>query len=135
MTEHTKDYRVRFVYDQDAEFEECNGERRPLTESEYKEAGYQNNGVNVTYTEYLAYYGNPDRHVYLACIVDKQCACCDQWRTAESLWNIDMMDDDPSLQRITIDRNYTLTEILAIDASDYLASIAREVLADSGYQS
>lgn len=33
--------RIKFVVDPDAQFEECNGEARPLTEDEYRENPYR----------------------------------------------------------------------------------------------
>jgi hypothetical protein len=155
-------YRVRFVYDPDASFEESNGEARPLTEQEYKGNEYRGCPVHprkplkahgtcsvadcrrkaqdIPYDEYLAYYGNPERHVYLGCIVDRACPCCDEWSTAGSLWSIDFMDDDRALHAITIGnmeygsrsaKGEYLTEEQAIALPSYLGEVAREVLDDA----
>src|SRR4029453_15521147 len=59
MTTDNKTYRVRFVHDDDAEFEECNGQARPLTEAEYAEHSYQKDGRSGRYAENLDYYGTP----------------------------------------------------------------------------
>lgn len=127
MTRH----RVRFVLDEDAQFEECNGESRPLTADEYAGNEYMGCPVHprgfdgdksadttaegqlgqgvckcgrlyepIPYTEYLAYYGNPDRHVYFGYEVQEQCSCCQAWQIIDSLWNIDMMDNSPELKTI-----------------------------------
>ena len=122
-------YRIKFVIDEDASFEECNGEPRPLTRAEYAENVYRacpkhprsklppqrvDGGrawcgecgaeyVDIPYDEYLAYYGNPDRHVYLGAIVEKQCGECKTWTQTASLWRIDVMDDDPAYLRTPLD--------------------------------
>lgn len=116
-------YRIRFVYDEDAVFEECNGEARPLTREEYDKDYYVENGKRASYERYRAYWGNPDRHVYLGAIVDRQCPCCDTWKTAASLWYIDVMDDQPEAQ--CVDRTYTREELEAIPG--YLRDVAREL--------
>ncbi len=165
-------YRVKFVYDEDAEFEECNGENRPLTEAEYIENQYQAcprhpraaskvirkaytrktpNGAkhvraivgctvcgettyeNVPYVEYLAYYGNPARHVYLGCIVERQTSCtCGEhvaWETAGSLWWIDFMDDDQAYLSLDINTWYTPAE--AAKLAGYAGTVALGVLGEA----
>lgn len=131
--DHVKAYRVKFVIDEDARFEECNGQARPLTRAEYAEAEYQKDGKPVPYAEYRRYYGNPDRHVYLGCVVEAQCPCCDGW-TADgaSLWRIDFMDDDRAYQAVTLDKWYTPAE--AIKLPDYAGSVAGEILSEAGYK-
>jgi hypothetical protein len=162
---------VRFVYDPDSSFEECNGEARPLTEAEYAENSYRGcpdhpragsrvidasispnivgcavcgrrDYAEISYAEYLAYYGNPEKHVYLGCIVEAQCPCCSAW-TAEgsSLWGIDMMTDDPALHRVAIgtlrDRvaqGEWLTPAEALALPGYLAEVARELLGEAGWK-
>lgn len=134
-------FRIRFVFDPDAQFEECNGESRPLTETEYADAEYMKDGKPIVYSKYLQYYGNPDRHYYLGCIVEKQCPCCSVWSTAESLWHIDLMDDDASLRDLTIgdlDRRHRanpreyLTPATARALPSYLGDVARELLQEAG---
>lgn len=91
----------KFTIDDDAQFEECNGESRPLTEAEYVENGYRQCSIHprqscacdglgyveVPYAEYLQYYGNPDRHVYVFLDVYYPDGGSD------GLGNIDLMDD------------------------------------------
>jgi hypothetical protein len=148
-------YRITFLEDQDAQFEECNGEARPLTRDEYAEATYRGcpdhpragsktldatvspnltgcavcgrtDDVDIPYDEYLAYYGNPDRHVYLACLVERQCDCCHVWQTASALGAIDVMNDSPEWRTVQIGRRYTPDEAARLPG--YLAEIAREEL-------
>jgi hypothetical protein len=126
MTEPTK-YRVQFVIDDDARFEECNGESRPLTAAEYRENQYLRDGTPVPYAEYLRYYGNPDRHVYLACIVQKQCHCCSSWPIVGSLCNIDNMDDSPEYRAITLDKWYAPDDPAIVG---YLREVAAELIAE-----
>ncbi len=128
-----KAFRVRFVIDEDASFEECNGKPRPLSEDEYAENYYMKDGEKVSYADYLDYQGNPDRHVYFGCIVEGQCACCDTWKTLESLWDIDVMDDDPAYRNLTLDVGYPAAEAVALP--DYLGETTRELLDEAGYTS
>lgn len=171
-------FRVKFVYDTDAQFEESNGEARPLTEAEYKDNEYyacpvhtrgdksadlQENGIGtcmrpvaqsdedaansrpgaapavcgkryapIPYDEYLAYYGNPDRHVYLGVIVEKQCGECHKWSVAGSLWHIDFMDDSREYLRTNLDHYYTPEEAIALPG--YAGDVAGEVLSEAGYE-
>ena len=119
QTDSTAQYRIRFIIDDQASFEESNGESRPLTRAEYAGNEYRGclehpragsrplsdtqQGIGVCtvcarriqpipYDEYLRYYGNPDRHVYLGCEVQRQCPCCEAWKTVGALGHIDMMD-------------------------------------------
>ena len=148
--------RVRFVIDQDAQFEECNGEARPLTEEEYAENAYQacplhpragtkvidiggkgkpqiqgcaicgnTKYEDVPYAEYLAYYGNPDAHVYLRCETQKQCPTCGGWQaTGISLWGIDFMQDSRELNSINVDE--WMDEATAATLPGYAGEVARE---------
>jgi hypothetical protein len=127
----TKAYRVRFVYDNDAQFEECNGEARPLTEDEYRDNEYMKDGAPVSYADYLDYYGNPLRHVYLGCEVQTQCDCCGMWKHAASLWNIDFMDDRPELNAVYPNKWFTPEN--AASWPGYLKEVAQEVLREAGY--
>ena len=114
--------RYRVDYDPDYQFEECNGKARPLTAEEYAENVYRacpdhpragtkvialgppqvqgceicgrTDYADIPYEEYLAYYGNPDRHVGLFIEREDQCPCCLQWAPGGTLSGIDMMDTD-----------------------------------------
>jgi hypothetical protein len=141
-------YRLRYAIDDLASFEECNGEGRPLTEAEYAENQYMrlvdpagaSDGprVPVTYAEYLAYYGNPDRHVYVELQVQQQCNACDGWHTVGSLGNIDLMDDDPALREVEIGESsrrgkwYTPADVQQWGAH-YLKDCAIEELQNAGW--
>jgi hypothetical protein len=151
-------YRVKFVIDEQARFEECNGEPRPLTEAEYAENQYRacpkhprgstlpartENGrawcgdcgteyADVPYADYLEYQGNPDRHVYLGVIVEKKCKCCGTWTNAASLWHIDFMDDDRAYQQTNLDHWYEPD--VAGRLPDYAGEVAREQLEEAGYK-
>jgi hypothetical protein len=153
--------RVRYVYDEDARFEECNGEARPLTEAEYAENSYRScpdhpragtivvneeppytsaqiqgcavcrrtDYVDVPYAEYLRYYGDPDRHVYLGCVAEACCACCGSWTVKGSVWGIDLMDDSPELRAITVGE--WMTEAAAAALPGYAGDMAREQIAEA----
>lgn len=126
-------YRVKFVYDEDAQFEECNGENRPLTSEEYAENEYLEHGKPVPYDRYLEYYGNPDRHVYLGCIAQRQCSCCEEWVNAASVWGIDFMDDSPELKALIIGNHYyTPQEVLVLPG--YVRDVALDELMEAGYK-
>jgi hypothetical protein len=116
-------YRIRFEYDDLASFEECNGEARPLTEEEYADAQYMKDGVPVPYAEYLDYYGNPDRHVYMRAVLESKCVCCGSWSVVDSLHSIDFMDDSP--ETCAIDRTFSARELAAVPG--YLQDIARDM--------
>ena len=121
--------RVRWTYDDDARFEECNGEPRPLTESEYTDHAYYKDGQPVSYADYLSYYGNPDRHVYLGCLVDVACPTCGQYETRASLWRIDFMDDSPEWYAIHLDKPLSVADALALPG--YAADVVRELLQEA----
>lgn len=131
MTQTISGYRVRFVIDDTARFEEYNGKSRPLTEDEYKGQEYRKDGQDVPYAEYRRYYGNPDRHVYLGCELQKECTCCGTFKTVESLWNIDCMDDNPEFQHVQLRHWYSLGEVLDDVKLGYLREVARDLAADT----
>ena len=158
-------YRVRFVIDEDARFEECNGEARPLSAAEYQNNQYmacpkhvrgskatdtQVNGVGycgqcgakyqpIPYAEYLQYYGNPEAHVYLGCVVEWQCPCCSHWEGGEgydghhgvSLWGIDTMIDSPEYLALRLDQWYTPADARALVG--YLGVVAADLLEEAGW--
>lgn len=127
------EYRVRVVYDEHTQFEECNGELGPLTEEEYAKDYYMQDGQPIPYDEYLEYYGNPDRHVYVGVIVDKRCQCCRQWEENKaSLWGIDFMDDSPEVDAVHLPEcEFTVEQALRLPG--YLGEVAKEVLHEAGY--
>lgn len=49
----------------------------------------------VPYEEYVAYYGNPERHIGLFVVREDQCPCCQSWVEGGALYGIDVMDDNP----------------------------------------
>lgn len=107
-------------YDPEARFEECNGESRPLTETEYAQYYYRNpDGTHVSYEDYLDYHGNPARHVYLYIQRQDRCPCCDSWVKGDSLYGIDFMDDSP-------EANTSGTFTIA-DLPGYLQEIAKDL--------
>lgn len=124
-------YRVRFVLDTEARFEECNGQSRPLTEEEYA-VNYYNDpqGNRVSYADYLRYQGNPDRHVFLACQVQKQCDCCNAFNDVQSLWGIDCMDDNPEYLHTRLDHWYSFGEVNDDPRFGYLRDVARELVVE-----
>lgn len=74
---------------------------------------------DLTYAEYRAYYGDPDRHVYVQSRVQRQCPCCEQWMDTGGTGRIDLMDDAPELR--ALDRWF------AADAIHQLPGYLREV--------
>lgn len=124
-------YRVYFEIDEDYELDGCDG--KPLPESpECYDAngGIMSNGEYVDYAEYLRYYGNPDRHVVLSCIVERECVCCGCWTVAESLHGIDMMDDSEGMHTLAMKPHY-YTAAEAVALPDYLGEVARETLEEA----
>jgi hypothetical protein len=51
-------------------------------------------GRRIPFDEYMGYYGNPESHVVLCALVEKQCEHCDEWAVVDSLCGIDFMDND-----------------------------------------
>lgn len=127
------EHAVRIVDDMEACFEECNGQPRPLTEAEYAENAYMDGDRRIPYAEYLEYYGNPARHVYLGIIVEERpigCGCddddiCGHWDTLDSLWGIDLMYDDPCAQQATGER-LSIAEARALKG--YLGDVVRDLI-------
>ena len=91
-----------------------------------------NDGKPIPYDQYLQYYGNPDRHVYLGCVAEVQCPCCDHWESDASVWHIDFMDDDPELSAVNVGK--AIPAMDAMNLPGYAGEIAREMLAESGMQ-
>ena len=154
------EFRVRFVSDDDSQFEECNGGSLPLTEDEYAENTYracpkhpragstvvdastnpptvgcaicgETAYADIPYPEYLAYYGNPDAHVYLGCIVEKACQACGHYENAESAWGIGFMIDSREYDAIAIGE--WMTPEAATGLPGYAGDVARDLLAEAGH--
>jgi len=152
-------YRVRFVLDEDHQFEECNGEARPLTKAEYAGNEYRacpdhpragtkvvdwgaapdksqqvqgcavcgrTDYQDIPYEEYRAYYGNPDRHVYLQLEVQKGCPCCGAWHHVGGLGGIDFMDDAKELDAISLGDWIAEADVNTLPG--YLREVAEEDL-------
>lgn len=126
------EYRIRFVEDPDAQFEECNGEARSLTEDEYRENEYMKDGQPIPYEEYLRYYGNPDRHVYLLAEAQAKCPCCGAWQTKGCLGSIDFMDDAPELRAVAGETWFTPEQAERLPG--YARETALEVLQEARYR-
>lgn len=138
MPKRKKLYRVRFIEDPDARFEESNGEARPLTEEEYTGNEYQQDGKTIPYAEYRRYYGNPKRHVYLSCEAQSCCPCCGEWESwAGGLHGIDFMDDSPELRAVGAYYDskratwFTPEEVEQLPG--YLRECALSTLGEAGY--
>lgn len=86
--------RYRIDYDPETTFEECNGQSRPLTETEYQEHSYLKDGQPISYEDYLNYYGNPSRHVYFYIEREDRCPLCNTYHVVDAVYGIDFMDDD-----------------------------------------
>lgn len=135
-------------HDLDATFEESNGEPRPLTQDEYRGNEYRacpihpragtktidatvspniqgcaqcgrTDYVDVSYVEYRAYYGNPDRHVYLFVQREDKCPCCETWHRGDNLYGIDCMDDNPEVRLVG---THTLDEL-----TGYIREVAEDL--------
>lgn len=109
-------------YDDDGRFEECNGEHRPLTNDEYLDNEYYRDGKPLSYAEYCAYYGDPDRHIYLYVKRQDVCPHCDSWIDGDAVYGIDVMDDDKEASCIGI---FTLAQL-----PGHLHDVARDLDAD-----
>lgn len=133
MPRHTHtppSYRIRFVEDPDATFEESNGEPRPLTAAEYAGNEYLRDGQPIPYDEYLAYYGNPDRHCYLMTEIETTCGCCKRPARVIGTGHIDFMDDSPELAHVGT--WYTPEQVERLP--EFLQTMAFEDLAEAGWK-
>lgn len=131
MARAPKAYRVRFTLDPDATFEECNGSGEPLSEEAYAQNPYMEDGKPASYARYLAYWGNPDRHVYLQCEVEARCACCGAWEYVSGTGGIDFMDDSPEGNQTDV--YFTPDQILTDRHLGYLREVALEDLTKAGW--
>ena len=100
-----------------------------MNAEEYAENQYMRDGQPISYAEYLAYYGNPERHVYLMSEVEKACRCCHTYSYAGGTGYIDFMNDDPALAEVGI--WYTPAEA---ERLGHLREIALQDLEDAGYR-
>lgn len=122
------DYRVIFEFDPEGRFEACNGQPRPLTEEEYGEHQYFEYRMPIPYAQYLRYYGNPDRHVYLMACIERRCGCCGHWAATEHhLCGIDLMDDSPEYLQVELMQAYDPCDPLP----GYLADVAADLFAEA----
>lgn len=156
-------YRVRFVEDAGAQFEECNGESCPLTEEEYADNRYMgcpdhpragsipdpcHPGTSlglcarvdcrkplapIPYEEYRAYYGNPKMHVYLGVVADRLCPHCGNWEEGVS----SVWGVDFMVDSRELD-SFTLDDPIAAEIAvqlpGYAGELAREELIDAGWK-
>lgn len=67
--------------------------------------------------------------VYLGCVVEKHCDCCQAWQQVQALWNIDVMDDSPEYDAVTLDKWLTPEQARALPG--YLAEVAKELLREA----
>lgn len=131
--------RVQWVYDHDGQNSQESpvGGNLPESETEYlKNPVTPGGGPAISYAEYCEYYGNPDRHLVLACLLQRQCPCCETWKDVGSLWGIDFMDDSPEIQKLYVtsldhdhDQHY-YSEAEAIALPGYPGEVARELIAE-----
>ena len=130
-------YRIRVQIDPEGRFEECNGEPHPLSATEYAQNQYFKNAGKdaIPYREYLHYYGNPRRHVFLEVCVERQCAKCRQWVALTSLHGIDFMDDSLEVRSLDLNKDCSV-EIFPIDKPlpGYLNDVARDLVVEAQTQ-
>jgi hypothetical protein len=140
-----EEYRVRWVYDPEPDLENPSGSPLPGPESEYvgneiheliDRGDDPQTGRRrvVPYAEYCRYWGNPERHTVLACLVERACGACDAWEQVASLGHIDFMDDDREILGLNIghvDRAHRSEYYTAEQASQlpgYVGEVARDLL-------
>jgi len=51
-------------------------------------------GKPIPFEEYKQFYGNPNRHVVLTCMLEEACGECGSWVVKDSLCGIDFMDTE-----------------------------------------
>lgn len=125
-------YRVRFEHDPYYQFESPDGGPLPESQERYETNYVQRKSPDgswrrISYEEYCRYEGNPDRHVAVCAIVERQCPCCGTWKVAGSLGGIDLMDDDPGLGHLDV----VIPENQIGSLPEYLLEVAEELIADA----
>lgn len=65
----------------------------PIVDVDGKHGGLGEHKL-VPFEAYMRYYGDPNRHVTLEVVVEKQCEHCQSWTHAASCGGVDFMDDD-----------------------------------------
>jgi hypothetical protein len=79
---------------------------------------------HIPFETYMRYYGNYDRHVVLACVVEKKCPHCGEWSHAASVYGVDFMDDDKWTTG-----TFNAKEALALRG--YQADVAKDLIAEA----
>lgn len=59
------------------------------------------NGEPLSFEDYMLSYGDPQRHVFLRCVVEEQCEHCNSWVTKGSVGNVDFMDTEQYFEGVT----------------------------------
>lgn len=143
-------YRVRVDYETEPDLHTPEGEALPGSEAAYLANPYrvpadyprvrprpEDGGVgyrDMTWEEYLAYYGDPNRHTVVAVSVQQQCPHCGEWKDAGALYNIDMMDDDRELDRVAMGQ-WEPVHVGIDQRRGHLADVAKELLREAGWSS
>ena len=88
----------------------------------------------IPYEEYLAWYGDPDRHTYVRLTVQKRCPCCNRWDSMGGLGEIDFMENDPTLR--FLDEWLTPDQVTELGEAGlgYLYECMTEDLAEAGWK-
>ena len=124
MSKHTEAYRVIWEYDDDPDLSWLEQWNTPET---YKGNEVQEgcHGIPMPFDEYMATYGNPERHVTLVCRVERRCETCGAWETIEAVCGFDFMDW----------QGYSLGEYIPEDihmlANSYQIEESNNLLADA----
>ena len=66
------------------------------TPEKYAVSPMMRDGKELTFVEYLEYYGDPRRHCILYCRIETKCPYCDEWSDLVdgAVFGVDFMDDD-----------------------------------------
>ncbi len=123
----TDPYRVRIDVDEESEPRGVDDHPLPEPERVYDQNPcLDRQGRELSYKEYCAYYGDPERHIMLWVAVEHQCAHCGESRVVESLSGIDLMEDDPWTVGV-------FAADLAVKLGGYLGQVCRELLEEAGW--
>lgn len=114
--------RITFEYDPDPDFSYLGQWDTP--ETYVGNEVRKDDGTLATFEEYMAYWGNVERHIALQAHVEAQCECCGSWVTRASLGGIDFMDDD------AYDLG-TFTEDEAASLKSYCKDVAADLFTES----
>ncbi len=127
-------YRIGVQWDADFVATGCDGRQLPESSEVYAEAPMlRGDGSEMPYADYCAYYGDPERHIGAAVVVDRMRPEDRDWVRVTGLYDIDLMDDSPEASEVPVGGHTTRWYYPDRLPVGYLGEVARELLQEAGY--